>query len=127
MDQKIGYTHNTTEPVTDLDVIFTAMYNLLYEKYEQEPKKGIIVSEGNPNQRKVTWKRVLKMAHALEDFFTLRKQRTGGTCCGECMYWSSLSEASPQLGKCAKYGKEYVHPYSCCKSGFAQRGESYEP
>ena len=42
MKQKIGSMKSPTEPVTDLDVFFLAVYNLIYEKIETEPRKGII-------------------------------------------------------------------------------------
>ena len=86
MKQKIGTLKPTDEPVTDLDVVFVAVYNVLYEKIEQEPNKGIVVSKGNPNQRKATWKEVMSIAHMLEDFFILREQRTKGKTCEECVY-----------------------------------------
>ena len=46
MKQKIGSMKSVTEPVTDLDVFFLAVYNLIYEKIETEPNKGIIVNKG---------------------------------------------------------------------------------
>ena len=106
------------EPVTDLDVVFVAIYNVLYEKIEQEPNKGVVVSKGNPNQRKATWNEVMSIAHMLEDFFTMREQRTGCKTCEECAYWRSISVASPHIGECTKYGKEYLHKFNSCKKGF---------
>lgn len=118
LKQKVGTMKPIDEPVTDLDVVFVAVYNILYEKIEQEPNKGIVVSKGNPNQRKATWDEVMKMAHMLEDFFILRKQRTGNKTCEECKHWRSVSKASPHLGECTKYHKRYIHKFSSCKRGF---------
>ena len=75
MKQLIGTMKGPTEPIDDLDVLFVAVYNLLYEKIQQEPKKGIVVSKGNPNQRKVTWKEIMEIAHEMEDYFIFRKLR----------------------------------------------------
>lgn len=118
MKQQIGILKSSTEPITDLDVVFVALYNLLYEKIEQEPTKGIVISKGNPNQRKATWSEVMQIAHMLEDFFTLRKQRTKNKTCEECIHWKSVSKASPHIGKCIRHKKESLHKFNSCKSGF---------
>lgn len=115
MKQKIGTMLPPDAPVSDLNVVFCALYNLLYEKIETEPNKGIVVSKGNPNQRKATWKEVMIMAHALEDFFIFRKQRTGCRECQLCKHWASVSQASPHMGRCEKTGVELVHAFSSCK------------
>lgn len=115
MKQKIGTMLGPEEPISDLDVVFMALYNLLYEKIETEPNKGIIISKGNPNQRKVLWKDVMRMAHALEDFFIFRKQRTGCQVCQLCKSWESISQASPHMGCCNKRKQEPVHAFSSCK------------
>ena len=115
MKQKIGTMLPPDAQVSDLNVVFCALYNLLYEKIEAEPNKGIVVSKGNHNQRKATWKEVMLIAHAMEDFFTFRKQRTGCRECQMCEHWTSVSQASPHMGKCKKTGVEPVHAFSSCK------------
>ena len=115
MKQKIGTMKPINEPVSDLDMVFLALYNLLYEKIEKEPNKGIVFSKGNPNQRKATWKELIIMAHALEDFFVLRKQRTRCQVCQLCEHWTSVSQASPHMGRCNKKGVEPVHAFSNCR------------
>ena len=115
MKQKIGTMLPPDAPVSDLNVVFCALYNLLYEKIETEPNKGIVVSKGNPNQRKATWKEVMLIAHAMEDFFIFRKQRTGCKECHLCEHWISVSQVSPHMGKCKKTGVESVHAFSSCK------------
>lgn len=114
MKQKIGHVGSTEELISDAQVVFHAVYNLLYEKIEQEPNKGIVVSKGNPNQRKVSWSKVLRMAHMLEDFFALRSQRCGEEVCQTCKYWESISEVSPWMGACKKYTKR-MHALERCK------------
>lgn len=121
MKQKIGTMKSPDEPITDLEVLFVAVYNLIYEKIEQEPNKGIVVSKGNPNQRKVTWKKVMQIAHMLEDFFIMREQRTECKTCEECDYWKSVSDASPHIGVCTKYNKNYMHKFNSCKKGFTPK------
>ena len=106
------------QPVTDLTMVFNAVYNVLYEKLQIEPTKGIVVSKGNPNQRKATWGEILSMAHMLEDFFILRQHRTGCKTCELCEYWKSTSTASPHIGKCIKYNKDCIHKFNSCKKGF---------
>lgn len=115
MKQKIGTMRSATEPITDLDVVFVALYNLLYEKLEQEPNKGIVVSKGNPNQRKATWKEVLSIAHALEDFFIFRTHRTNFRECQLCKSWNSISETSPHMGECRKKNRRYMHAFNSCR------------
>lgn len=123
MKQKINTMKPPTEPITDLDIAFVAIYNLIYEKMEQEPNKGIVVSKGNPNQRKAKWSEVMEITHALEDFFILRKHRTGNKTCSECRYWESISKASTHIGRCNKYNRSYLHEFSSCKNGFEPRGD----
>lgn len=115
MRQKIGTIKSATEPIDDLDVLFVAVYNLLYEKIQQEPNKGIVVSKGSPNQRKATWGEVMNIAHAVEDFFAFRKMQTGTDVCGGCLHWMSVSKASPHMGKCLKHEKCPVHRFATCK------------
>ena len=115
MKQKIGTMKPINEPVSDMDMVFLALYNLLYERIESEPNKGIVFSKGNPNQRKATWKELIVMAHALEDFFTFRQQRTGCKECQLCQHWQSISKASPHMGRCLKNKQEPVHAFSSCK------------
>lgn len=122
MKQKIGTMKSPNEPVSDTDMVFLALYNLLYERIENEPNKGIVFSKGNPNQRKATWKELIIMAHALEDFFIFRKQRTGCKECQLCKHWVSVSQASPHMGRCNKKGVEPVHAFSSCRK-FAQKVE----
>lgn len=123
MKQKIGTMKSSTEPITDLDVAFVAFYNLVYEKLETEPKRGLIISKGNPNQRKVYWSEVMEIAHMLEDFFILRKQRTGRNTCELCKRWESVSEASPHIGKCKNRNIYHIHKFNSCKR-FQGRFES---
>lgn len=115
MKQKIGSMKSPTEPVTDLDVFFMAAYNLIYEKIESEPNKGIIINKGQETQRKAKWNEIMAIAHMVEDFFTFREMRVGGDTCGDCKYWRSLSETSPHMGKCIKRNTEPVHVLNTCK------------
>lgn len=121
MKQRIGSMLPDDVPVGDINVVFCTLYNLLAEKLEQEPNKGIIVCKGKPNARKVKWAEVMKMAHAMEDFFIFRQQRTGCRECGICEHWKSVSQASPHMGKCLKRGDEPVHIMSSCRK-FKQKG-----
>lgn len=123
MKQKIGTMKSPNEPITDLDVAFVAFYNLVYEKLETEPKRGLIISKGNPNQRKAYWSEVMEIAHMLEDFFILRKQRTGRNTCELCKHWESVSEASPHIGKCKNRNIHHIHKFNSCKR-FQGRFES---
>lgn len=123
MKQKIHSMLSPEESVSDLNLVFCALYNLLYEKIETEPNKGIVVCKGKPNQRRATWPEVMKMAHAVEDFFIFRKQRTGGRECQLCEHWASVSQASPHMGRCKKTGVELVHAFSSCRRFYAKSKE----
>lgn len=115
MKQHIDTVKPYDDPITDVDVVFTALYNLVYEKIQAEPNKGIVVSKGNPNQRKVKWPDVMKMSHMLEDFFIFREMHHGNRVCSDCKNWISVSTASPHMGHCKKYDKRYMHSLHCCK------------
>lgn len=115
MKQKIGSMKSVTEPVTDLDVFFLAVYNLIYEKIETEPNKGIIVNKGQETQRKAKWAEIMAIAHIVEDFFIFREMRVGEDICGTCKYWRSTSEDSPHMGKCIKNKTEPIHVLNTCK------------
>lgn len=116
MKQRIPTMRQLTDPVTDVDVVFTALYNLLYERIEQEPNKGIIICKGQPNERRVKWQKVMSLAHMMEDFFTFRAMRVGDRTCGNCRYFKSISTASPHMGRCIKSNKEPMHVLHCCKN-----------
>lgn len=121
MKQQIGTMQGPDEVIDDLDVLFIAVYNLLYEKIQQEPKKGIVISKGNPNQRKVRWKEILEIAHEAEDYFTFRKIRTGCDICGKCNNFQSVSEVSPYKGRCKARGLTLVHAWGSCQRYFERR------
>lgn len=126
MIDRVGTMKGPEAPLSDMDVAFLAAYNLLLEKLEQEPKKGIVLSKGNPNQRKVSWKKVMQIMHSLEDYFTFWEQVTGSKRCSECQNWENVSEASPHLGRCNKYKKYPMHGMHSCKKGFIERGAEDE-
>lgn len=109
------------EEISDIAVVFCALYNLLLDKIETEPDKGLIISKGNPNQRKVSWKKISSMAHSLEDYFIFREQVTGNGCCKSCDNWCSISKGSPHMGMCKKYNKRPVHELHSCKKGYVKR------
>ena len=115
MKQKIGSLIPETQVVSDMDMVFMAMYNLMYDRVETEPNKGIVVCKGKPNQRKATWKEVLVMAHMLEDYFMCKRVRNHSKECFHCKYWESISKASPHLGRCNKRAIEPVHMLETCK------------
>lgn len=115
MKQKIGSLIPENQPVTDMDVVFIAMYNLMYEKIEAEPNKGIVACKGKSNQRKVPWTEVIKMAHMLEDYFMCKRVRNNSRECINCEHWTSISQASPHLGRCNRKNKEPVHMLETCK------------
>ena len=121
MKQVIGTMKPDNEPVTDLDVLFVAVYNLLYEKIQEEPKKGIVVSKGKPNQRKVTWKEIMDIAHETEDYFIFRKARTGCDICWLCKYFQSVSDTSPHRGQCKARGLTLVHAWGSCQRFFERK------
>lgn len=116
MKQHITTLRQPTDPVTDVDVVFTALYNLLYERIEQEPNKGIIICKGQPNERRVKWQKVMNLAHMMEDFFMFRAMRVGDRTCGNCRYFKPTSTASPHMGRCTKSNKEPMHILHCCKN-----------
>ena len=115
MKQLIGSMKSPEDPVSDLDLLFTAVYNVLYEKHLQEPEKGVVVAKGTPQQRRATWSELLKLAHVLEDFFIFRDMRTENKYCDTCTYWKSISKESPHMGECIRRGIRPVHAWSCCK------------
>lgn len=121
MKQKIGTLLPSNEEVSDINVFFVAVYNLIYERIEKEPGKGIVVSKGNPNQRKATWEEVMHIAHMMEDFFMCRKLKHGGRECMLCKNWNSTSKSSPHLGACDKKKGCIVHALSSCKRFEARR------
>lgn len=118
MKQQIGIAKNPTDPIDDLDVLFFAVYNLLYERIQQEPGKGVVVSKGNPNQRKATWSEVMEIAHAAEDYFLFRRARTGCDTCEHCKGFQSVSEVSPHRGICKTRNLSLIHGWGSCKSHF---------
>lgn len=121
MKQQIGTMKGPDEAIDDLDVLFIAVYNLLYEKIQQEPKKGIVISKGNPNQRKVRWKEILEIAHEAEDYFAFRRVRTGCDTCGKCNNFKPVSEVSPYKGQCKARGLTLVHAWGSCQRYFERR------
>lgn len=121
MKQQIGTMKAATEPIDDLDVLFVAVYNLLYEKIQQEPKKGIVVSKGNPNQRRATWKEIMEIAHEAEDYFMFRKLRTGCDVCENCKNFQSVSDVSPHRGHCKARDLTLVHGWGSCQRHFERR------
>lgn len=121
MIQKIGSRKESTgEPMSDLGMVFLAMYNLLYEKMEEEPGKGIIACKGLPNQRKVSWGKLMKLSHELEDYFLIKKLNGCTDVCQLCSCWKPTSEASPHLGYCSLKQK-HRHAFDMCKNYKARR------
>lgn len=116
MKQHITSMKPETEVVTDVDLLFLAVYNLLYDRMQQEPNKGIVFNKGKHNQAKATWSELMESAHMLEDFFIFRQMRNGSRRCELCRCWKPMSPASPHMGFCSKQKKPYIHKLHCCKS-----------
>lgn len=106
---------NQDRPVSDIEITFLAIRNVLFEKSLNEPNKGVVAAKGTPRQRKMTWGELLKMVNVMEDFFIFRSQRTGYDSCETCKHWKSISKESPHMGECNKRGLRLVHAWSCCK------------
>lgn len=121
MIDRVGTMRGADSEISDVDVVFSALYNLLLERIETEPEKGLIISKGNPNQRKVSWKKIASMAHSLEDFFTFREQVAGDGCCKSCGNWCPISKTSPHMGVCKKHNKRPIHELYRCKKGYAKK------
>jgi len=116
MLQKVDILKQATEPITDTEAVFVCLYSLLLEKIESEPKKGMVFSKGNPNQRKIHWMDLMKMSHMLEDFFIFRAETYKDQVCENCCNWESISEASPHMGNCVKRKNRIVHCLYHCKN-----------
>lgn len=117
MKQKIGSVNNGE---SDLDALFVAVYNLLYEKMEAEPDKGIVIKKGG---RRCRWSELMDIAHCMEDYFTLRSEKCRGIC-GECVRWKSVSKDSPHLGECSLKPGKYSHKFGYCKKFVGKGGEN---
>lgn len=111
------------EELDDLDVFFVAVYNLIYEKLEQEPKRGIWLNKGLPTERKVRWKELMEIAHSMEDFFTFRKIRQGPGICKTCRDYQTESVQSPHMGTCIFHGTTPIHWLNRCKH-YHRRGSN---
>lgn len=115
MRERIESLYPKDETISDLNAVFRVVYNLLAEKIEEDPTKGMVLSRGNPNQRKISWTKAMRLAHMLEDYFMFRKKLIGDNRCENCIYWSSISEASPHMGCCQKRNKTPIHKWYICK------------
>lgn len=122
MKQHIGTMKTPAEAIDDLDVLFVAVYNLIYEKMQEEPNKGIVVSKGNPNQRRATWDEVMRIAHQAEDYFTIRKMRTGCDTCENCSNFDLVNNYS-RLGNCKARNLILVHSWGSCKTHFERKAK----
>lgn len=122
MKQKIGSMVPEDQKVTDIQGLFTAVFNLVYEKIQQEPNKGIVVCKGKKNQRKFTWEQIMYLAHEMEDYFVFREMRIGHRICQDCEHWASISAQTPYMGRCSYHNKTCIHALHCCKK-WVQRNE----
>ena len=74
--------------------------------------KGIIISKGNTNEVKLTYKKALKVIHSIDKSFSYKGCKSYGIC-QTCKKFDSRGFTDGEFGYC---GSEMKHKYDTCQN-----------
>lgn len=101
-------------PLNDLETLLLVCERLVRAKLDSNPKAGIILAKGKPNERRVRYSEAYELLVGLSDYFGIKGAFSLGTC-DSCTNFKR-SRSNPAFGKCkAKSGDSAsVHQWDSC-------------
>jgi len=101
-------------PLNDLETLLLVCERLVQAKLNNNPKAGIILAKGKPNERRARYSEAYDLLVGLSDYFGIKGAFSLGTC-DSCTNFKR-SRSNPVFGKCkAKSGDSAsVHKWDSC-------------
>ncbi len=97
--------------ISELEVTLIAMKRLLKKRVEDNPKAGMIVAKGKPNEVRVRYRDMLRVLDSLELKLSQEGCLSFGVC-KTCGRFNPKTSATGSLGTC---GSKVVHEYDSCE------------
>lgn len=95
--------------LSDLEALFIVVDKLIDKAIEEGSKKGVVLSKGNSNQKKVPYLKLKKDLEALYNGYAVKGCFSIGVC-QTCTRFQSIGSTGT-LGKC---GQKTVGVYDTC-------------
>lgn len=85
--------------INELEAFMILMEKLIEEKLAENPKAGMIIAKGQPNEIRVRYKKALGVLHRLHGFFALKGCFSIGIC-QTCSSFNQAGYSAKLYGKC---------------------------
>lgn len=109
--------------ISDLEILFHLLNNLLDKKLEEKPKGGYIMGKGKDNEKRMKYTEAKERFKALYDYFAVQGTFSLGSC-STCDNWDSSSCSSGNFGKCRMKHKT-TNYFDTCGEGHSYNGGGF--
>lgn len=101
--------------INELEAFILIVDKMLEEKLQVNPKAGIVLAKGRPNEKKVRYKDLKKVLSTLELYFSQKGCLSFGICrdCGNFNGAGYFSNCKG-LGRCRLNSDKEVNAYDSC-------------
>ena len=106
--------------VSKLELTLHLATKALQRIVDDNPKAGVIVAKGQPNEARMKYSEAIQMMKVLDDYFALKGCKSFGIC-GTCTKFDNTGRTPDWFGTCG--GKE-VHAFDTCPQ-HSKRGGGY--
>lgn len=98
--------------ISDLEALMIIMDKLIGDKLEENPKAGLIIAKGKPNERKIRYHEAKTLLQGLEGYFGQKGSFSLGVC-ATCTKFDTRSHGTAWFGTCQTSGA-LVHEWDGC-------------
>lgn len=105
LNEKAGTT------ISELEATLILLEKIIQQKIDAGAK-GLIISRGNPNEVKLSYKRALKVLGSIDKCFAYKGCKSLGIC-QTCTKFNTAKFEDKEFGHC---GSEMKHKYDTCQN-----------
>lgn len=104
--------------ISELEVTFIALRKLLKQKLKENPKSGMLVAKGKPNEARLRYKDMLSVLDSLE----VKLSQEGCLSFGICKTCGRFNPKVSGRGCFGACGNKIVHEYDSCEKHTQEGG-----
>jgi hypothetical protein len=97
--------------INELEIMFAGIYKLIDKQLEENPKAGIIMAKGKPNETRMKYKDLKEVVHKMQDYFESKGCMSLGIC-KTCTNFNSRGTIPNYYGLCRN--RDSKHEYDSC-------------
>lgn len=104
--------------ISELEVTLIAMRKLIKQKLEANPKAGMLIAKGKPNEARLRYRDMLRVLDSIEAKFGI----SGGLSLGICKTCGRFNPNVSGRGCFGACGNKIVHEYDSCEKHTREGG-----